>query len=177
MRIPEIDTSGQAYRHSPTLSSQAFPSAFGKSIAKKKKIPSIFLRRNQNQIIKFEASSIFQYNLPVMGLHLVAIAKLKLLSPSHSLNPMVSSLVWPFLLKLSFSFRLVRRAHTDVVRASRLFVFQLGQIFLNPEPTFGNNTRLERALRLVFQRVTRTSRSQAPLVDEDNFHTLSMLAL
>ncbi|KAK4557851.1 hypothetical protein RGQ29_007561 [Quercus rubra] len=112
-----------------------------------------------------------------MGLHLVAIAKLKLLSPSHSLNPMVSSLVWPFLLKLSFSFRLVRRAHTDVVHASRLFVFQLGQIFLNPEPTFGNNTRLERALRLVFQRVTRTSRSQAPLVDEDNFHTLSMLAL
>ena len=176
MRIPEIDTSGQAYRHSPTLSGKAFPSAFGKSIAKKK-IPSIFLRRNQNPIIKFEASSFFQYNLPVMGLHLVAIATLKLLSPSHSLNPMVSSLVWPFLLKLSFSFRLVRRAHTDVVRASRLFVFQLGQIFLNPEPTFGNNTRLERALRLVFQRVTRTSRSQAPLVDEDNFHTLSMLAL
>ncbi|KAL4602478.1 hypothetical protein ACB092_10G055400 [Castanea dentata] len=171
-----MDTGGKAYLHSPALSSHAFPSTFGKSIAK---IPSISLRRNQNPIIISKPAPLFQYNLLVMGLHLVAIAKLKFLSPSpsHSLNPIVSSLVWPFLLKLSFSFILVRRAHTDVVHASRLFVFQLGQIFSNPEPTFGNNNRLERALRLVFQRVTRTSRSQALLVDEDNFHILSMLAL
>jgi len=39
VRIPETDTSGQAYRHSPTLSGKAFPSAFGKSIAKKKSHP------------------------------------------------------------------------------------------------------------------------------------------
>ena len=38
VRIPETDTSGQAYRHSPTLFGKAFPSAFGKSIAKKNPI-------------------------------------------------------------------------------------------------------------------------------------------
>uniref|UniRef100_A0A2N9GGW6 Uncharacterized protein n=1 Tax=Fagus sylvatica TaxID=28930 RepID=A0A2N9GGW6_FAGSY len=82
-----------------------------------------------------------------MVLPMLALAKLKLLSPSHSLSPMVTSLVWPFLLKMSFSFRIVRGAYTDLVLASRLFFFQLGQIALNPEPAFGNTTRLERALR------------------------------
>ncbi|GMY30016.1 Zinc finger protein [Fagus crenata] len=109
---------------------------------------------------------------------MLALAKLQLLSPSHSLSPMVTSLVWPFLLKMSFSFRIVRGAYTDLVLASRLFFFQLGQIALNPEPAFGNTTRLERALRLVYQRVIRTTRSQAPpLDDDDSFHTLSMFAL
>ena len=109
---------------------------------------------------------------------MLALAKLKLLSPSHSLSPMVTSSVWPFLLKMSFSFRIVRGAYTDLVLASRLFFFQLGQIALNPEPALGNTTRLERALRLVYQRVIRTTRSQAPpLDDDDSFHTLSMFAL
>ncbi|GMY30014.1 Decaprenyl diphosphate synthase [Fagus crenata] len=113
-----------------------------------------------------------------MVLHMVALAKLKLLSHSHNLiSPMVTSLVWPFLLKLSFSFRFIRRAYTDLVHASRTFFFQLRQIALNPEPALGNTTRLERALQLVYQRVTRTRRSQAQPLDDDNFHTLSMFAL
>ncbi|KAG2677625.1 hypothetical protein I3843_12G108400 [Carya illinoinensis] len=113
-----------------------------------------------------------------MGLPLVALAKLKLLSATYTTpSPLVTSLVWPFLLKLSFSFGLARRTYIDVVYAARLFFFQLGQIAFDTQPALGHNSRVERALRLVYQRVTHASRSQARELDADNFHTLSMIAL
>ncbi|KAK9275319.1 hypothetical protein L1049_022582 [Liquidambar formosana] len=114
-----------------------------------------------------------------MGLHLVLLAKLNLLSTSsQSLSPMVASLVWPFVLKLTFSFRLIRRTYTDVIYSIRLFSFQMGQIAFDTELGLRNTTRWERALRLVYERVTNAGRSPSPSQsDEDSLHALSMLAL
>ncbi|KAB1217014.1 hypothetical protein CJ030_MR4G021307 [Morella rubra] len=111
-----------------------------------------------------------------MWLPIAALLKLNLLSRSHSLSPIVTSLVWPFVLKLS-GFRFVPRTCTDVVHAWRLFLFQLGQIIFNTEPAFGTNSRLERAMRLVSQRVTQATQSQSPQSDANNFLTLSMVVL
>lgn len=118
-----------------------------------------------------------------MVLHMAAyIAKLNLLSSSsHSLSPMVASLVLPFLLKLSFGFTIVRRTYSDLLHASRLFLFQVGRIAFEREvaDNIGNNrSRLERALRLISERVTLVRRSQVlPSDNEDSFLTLSMIAL
>ncbi|XVF51736.1 hypothetical protein PTKIN_Ptkin04bG0208900 [Pterospermum kingtungense] len=114
-----------------------------------------------------------------MGLHLVALAKLHLLSPSHT--PLVASLFCPFVLKLSFSSSIVRRVYFDVTDATRLFFFQLSQIVFEPDhqPAPGNagDSRWERALRLVCQRITHARRSPAGQSDEDSLHTLTMLSL
>lgn len=131
-----------------------------------------------------------------MGLQMVAyLAKLKLLSNSShiTLSPMVAGLVWPFMLKLCFSFKLVRQTYSDLLHSSRLFLFQLGRIAFDPtelpDHNFnignnnGNRSRLERALRLVQERVAHVRRSQGlPSSDhddhhQDSLHTLSMLAL
>lgn len=112
-----------------------------------------------------------------MGLHLIALLKLKLLSSSsHTCTPLVANLIWPFLIKLSYSFRFVHGAYADLIHASRLFFFQLRQItFDSHQEDPANATRLERAVRLVHRRLRRSSRSQ--IVDDDSLHTLSMLAL
>ncbi|XWS49737.1 hypothetical protein CRYUN_Cryun12cG0028500 [Craigia yunnanensis] len=83
-----------------------------------------------------------------MGLHLVALAKLHLLSPSHSFTPVVAGLICPFVLKISFSSRIVRRVYIDVIVASRLFFFQLSQIVFDADrPALSNGDRWRRALR------------------------------
>ncbi|XWS49106.1 hypothetical protein CRYUN_Cryun13aG0135300 [Craigia yunnanensis] len=113
-----------------------------------------------------------------MGLHLVALAKLHLLSPSHSFTPLVAVLICPFVLKLSFSLRIVRRVYIDVIDASRLFFFQLNQIaFEADHPAPANGDRWQRVIRLVCQRITHVRRSPAGQSDEDSFHTLTMLSL
>lgn len=116
-----------------------------------------------------------------MGLHLVALAKLHLLSssPTHSFTPLIAGLICPFVLKLSFSSSIVRRAYIDVIDASRLFFFQLSQIaFQQDQPAPGNGgDRWERALRLVCQRITHVRRSPSGQSDDDSFHTLTMLSL
>ncbi|KAG2681533.1 hypothetical protein I3843_11G149800 [Carya illinoinensis] len=113
-----------------------------------------------------------------MVLHLVPLAKLNLLSASQNPCPSVTSLLWPFLLRLSFGLKLVLGTYPEVVYAARLFFFRLGRIALHAEPALANNSRLERALRLVMsQRVTYATRSQTPQSDADDFHTLSMIAL
>ncbi|KAJ4712750.1 Decaprenyl diphosphate synthase [Melia azedarach] len=91
-----------------------------------------------------------------MGLHMVALAKLNLLSSAaHGISPAIlAGLVCPFVLKFTFSFRFIRQAYVDVLYASRLFVFQLGQIAFESEPAAGYNSRWERAIRLISQRVT-----------------------
>lgn len=116
-----------------------------------------------------------------MGLHMVALAKLKLLSSAatpHSICPAIlAGLVCPLVLKFCFSFRLVRQAYIDLVYASRLFVFQLGQIAFDSGPPASSNHRLgsrwQRALRLVCERVTLTPTQS----DEHDFHTLTLIAL
>ncbi|CAK9173217.1 unnamed protein product [Ilex paraguariensis] len=115
-----------------------------------------------------------------MGLTLVVLAKLKLITTSHSVCPMVAGLAWAFVLKLSFSITKLgplRRVYADVLNGFRLFLFQMGQISLNAAPTSSNRTRWERALRLVRERLTQVTRSPALESDEDSLHTLSMIAL
>ncbi|PRQ18186.1 hypothetical protein RchiOBHm_Chr7g0203191 [Rosa chinensis] len=132
----------------------------------------------------------------VLHMAVVASVKLKLLScTSHSLiTPVVSGLIWPFVIKVSFSLRSVRRAYADVIHFSRLFFFQLNQIVRafdehdvradHDEPAAivgnnNNNTRLERALRLVCRTVTNGFRrsSEALQLDEQSIHALAMIAL
>ncbi|KAM7256901.1 hypothetical protein ACFE04_012642 [Oxalis oulophora] len=121
-----------------------------------------------------------------MVLHILALAKLKLLSSSsHGINPLLTSLLCPFMVKLSMSYRIINGAYFEMLHSSRLFVFQLGQIVFNgetsgerPAGVFGNNTRFERAMRLVHQRLTLARRSsRADQSHEDSFHTLTMLSL
>ncbi|KAI6702278.1 hypothetical protein NL676_011414 [Syzygium grande] len=127
-----------------------------------------------------------------MGIHVVALAKLNhlIFAPSRSSSPAaVSWLVWPFLLRLATSCERVWRGYPDAVYASRLFLFQLRRIVLPPEGEGGEGggggggrdraagTRWERALRLVWRRLVGAWQSTAVLVDEDSFHTLSILAL
>ncbi|KAK3434597.1 hypothetical protein EUGRSUZ_D02077 [Eucalyptus grandis] len=126
-----------------------------------------------------------------MGIPMIALAKLNhLVLASRSSSPaVVSFLVWPFLLKLSLSGERVLRGYSDAMYASRLFLFQLRRIALHGGGGGGGSsgggggrdhaadTRWERALRLVRQRLISWGRSRVMLVDEDSFHTLSMLAL
>lgn len=125
-----------------------------------------------------------------MGLPMVAhLAKFKLLcNPSHTaLSPAVTVLVWPFMLKLCFSFKLVRQAYSDLVRGTRLFLFQLGRIAFDrgevpADHVNGNGHRFERALRLVNERLAhlRTPQGLRPSDDDhsqDSLAVLSMFAL
>lgn len=66
-----------------------------------------------------------------MGLHLMAVVKLKLLaSTSHtvSLTPYITSLVAPFVVKTFLNFRTLPQLYEDVLHALRLFLFQFTQI-------------------------------------------------
>ncbi|CAK9173218.1 unnamed protein product [Ilex paraguariensis] len=104
-----------------------------------------------------------------MGLHLVVLAKLKLITTTYSVAPMVACLAWPFVLKLLFSVgRLgpLGRVYDDVLDGFRFFLFQMGQITFNAAPASGNSTRWERALRLVRERVAQVSHSPALESDE-----------
>ncbi|CDP09964.1 unnamed protein product [Coffea canephora] len=89
-----------------------------------------------------------------MGFHLVLVAKLKLLSAGHHMclsTPIMASLVGPFLLKFIFStFKPLHQVFINTAYASRLFIFQMGQITFSSQPpgfTNGANTRWQRALR------------------------------
>lgn len=136
---------------------------------------------------------------------MAAVAKVVWMSSQSAAGPMVGGLVFPFLLKLSFSMTLVRKTYCDLVHASRFFFFQLSHIAFNNDTIYhhhhhhhrhvnyggrnNNNTimnfnsRFERALRLVYERLThfrRSQYSQPPMASqdqEDSLHTLSMLAL
>ncbi|KAF3448335.1 hypothetical protein FNV43_RR09048 [Rhamnella rubrinervis] len=106
---------------------------------------------------------------------------------------MVASLVLPFMLKLCFSFKLVRQTYSDLLHASRLFLFQLGRIAfdrrevpdhnVNIGNSSSNRSRLDRALRLVQERVAHVRRSQGLQPSDhddhhqDSLYTLSMTAL
>ncbi|KAG6782358.1 hypothetical protein POTOM_011757 [Populus tomentosa] len=61
-----------------------------------------------------------------MGLPMVAVAKLNLLSRTRA--SLVTFLLFPYVLKLTFTVRLFRRAYTGLLHSSRLFLFQLSQI-------------------------------------------------
>ncbi|CAN4077334.1 unnamed protein product [Withania somnifera] len=119
-----------------------------------------------------------------MGLHFLLIGKMNILANScHSLStPYLVCLLWPFVLKLAaFSFRPVHQVYSDFIYSLRLFSFQMSQITFNTEPVGagdgGGNTRWERAVRLVCERLTHARRSQFSEADEESLHELSMIAL
>ncbi|KAH1075005.1 hypothetical protein J1N35_027333 [Gossypium stocksii] len=113
-----------------------------------------------------------------MALHLVALVKLHLLSPSHSASPLIASLICSFLLKISSRLSVLRQVYIDVFHATRLFFFQLSRIALEADhPAPSNGHRWQRALRLVCQRITHVRRSPPAQSDEASFHTLTMLSL
>lgn len=116
-----------------------------------------------------------------MGLH-VMVLKLAGTSAHGCVTPTVTALIWPFVLKLSLALRSPHQTYSDLLRSSRLFFFQLVQIFLNhehlvPNGTGYNRTRWDRALRLVSERIAQARRWHESELDEDSLRNLSMLAL
>lgn len=130
-------------------------------------------------------------------LQLALLAKLNLMMGTTnqmiSLTPFLTSLLWPFMLKVFFSFRPLREALYDTAYGVRLFIFQMGQIAFGPEqitspgtaapgtgtgiPTQQGMMRWERALRLVYERLTRSRHPQFAESDEESLRALSVLAL
>ncbi|KAI3453472.1 hypothetical protein Pfo_010135 [Paulownia fortunei] len=115
-----------------------------------------------------------------MALPMVALAKLSLIAAAHhGVTPLVTALLWPFVLKFSFSFRPLHEGCTDMMHALRLFFFQMGQIATNREPSSGGagGVRWQRALRLVFERVIHARRAQSTADGEDSLLILCGLQL
>ncbi|KAG9452325.1 hypothetical protein H6P81_005229 [Aristolochia fimbriata] len=119
-----------------------------------------------------------------MGIHLLAVAKLKLLAASaaaangHAYTSPVAVLVWPFALKLPLHGRL-SKLYADFAASSVLFLFRLSQIVFQQQPQH-HGGRWERALRLFRERVTSTTyRASTARFEsvEASFHQASMLAL
>ncbi|KAB2632462.1 hypothetical protein D8674_028709 [Pyrus ussuriensis x Pyrus communis] len=114
----------------------------------------------------------------------VALIKLKVvtMSTSHSIA-VLTGLIWPFVLKLSFSFRLVHQTSSEIIHAWRLFFFQLNQIAAVDLDDDANHhhrqpaTRLQRTLRLLQRTVTQERQSEALELDEQSIHALTMVAL
>lgn len=111
-----------------------------------------------------------------MGLHLVLLAKLKLLATSHCPGPVFAALLWPFALKIPLS-GCISRACTRFSVSSVLIVFRLSQVLFQ-EQSIRHGHRWERALRVLCERadVTRRRFSTAQS-HETSLHSVSMLAL
>lgn len=88
-------------------------------------------------------------------------------------------LIWPLVLKLVFSFRQVREAFINVLYNLRLFFFQMGQITLSADPDGGNGggDRWQRAVRLVYERLSHARDAESTAAVEESFYELSMIAL
>ncbi|OVA06903.1 hypothetical protein BVC80_7515g5 [Macleaya cordata] len=119
-----------------------------------------------------------------MGLQLLVVLtklKLLLLATSHGCSsntaPIVTPLVFLFILKIPFIRNMRREYYTDLFGASRLFFFRLSRIIFEDDPTTVNGRRWVRALRLVREWVTNTRRPATMQSDEDSLHVVSMLAL
>lgn len=122
-----------------------------------------------------------------MALHFLLIGKINILATSsHSLStPYLVCLLWPYIIKLAaFSFRPIHQVYSDLIYSMRLFSFQMSQITFNTEPVGpgmagegSGNTRWERAVRLVCERITHARRSQFTDADEESLRELAMIAL
>ncbi|KAK4355919.1 hypothetical protein RND71_024890 [Anisodus tanguticus] len=117
-----------------------------------------------------------------MGLHLLIVLKLNLIASSRNLNtPLIVSLLCPYLIRLAAcSFKPLHQIYSNLIHSVRLFFFQMSQITLHsqPPPLASRRTmRWERAVRLVYERLTRARHSQFWETDEESLHALSMIAL
>ncbi|KMS97881.1 hypothetical protein BVRB_5g123110 [Beta vulgaris subsp. vulgaris] len=126
-----------------------------------------------------------------MGVHLVVVAAFHLSrgSMSFSIPRIAANLIWPFLVKLCLSLKIPPQ---DLVSSSSFLLFQISQIFNHQNNTNNNSTntitttstststtRLDRAVRLVRQRLALARDSSSSLAhdDEESLRILSMLAL
>lgn len=120
----------------------------------------------------------YQIKSDLMGLHLMALVKLKLLaSTSHTISftPYVTCLIGPFVLKIFMNSRSLSQLYDDVSYASRLLLFQFTHIAFNlRQEDLGNRSRWERALRLFIERITRQS---SPSDEASSLHDLAMITL
>ncbi|CAJ1943376.1 unnamed protein product [Sphenostylis stenocarpa] len=103
-----------------------------------------------------------------MVLHTVAL--------SHGLKPAVAGFACPLILKFLMGFRFFR---DNALHHSRLFLFQLGHIAFNTEPSITHVARMERALRLIWRTLSPSPSSSAENshIVEESLHDLSMLSL
>ncbi|MCD7467436.1 hypothetical protein HAX54_004860 [Datura stramonium] len=113
-----------------------------------------------------------------MGLHLLIGLKLNLIG-SSSRTPLIVSLLCPFLIRLAAcSFKPLHQIYSNLVRSISLFFFQMRQITINSQPPARRSSmRWERAVRLVYERLTRARHSQFWETDEESLRALSMIAL
>ncbi|KAJ8512536.1 hypothetical protein OPV22_002970 [Ensete ventricosum] len=108
-----------------------------------------------------------------MGVHLVIIAKLKLLAGGHSNCQILASLLCPFALKLPFVAARLPNSCAQLAVSLRFFVFRLGRIFL--QRWVG---RWETAIRLLHDRVVTNEERRRVLSPTDEMLTqISMLTL
>ncbi|KAK4365858.1 hypothetical protein RND71_013738 [Anisodus tanguticus] len=116
-----------------------------------------------------------------MGLHLLIVLKLNLIASSRSLNtPLIVSLLCPYLIRLAAcSVKPLHQIYSNLVHSVRLFFFQIRQITLNSQPPPASRTtmRWQRAVRLVYERLTRARQSQFWETDEESLRALSMISL
>ncbi|KAI5655707.1 hypothetical protein M9H77_32894 [Catharanthus roseus] len=118
-----------------------------------------------------------------MGIPIAILVKYKLLIAANqtaTITPMITTLLWPFLLKLFFSFRPLHEALLDITYGLRLFLFQMGQIAFGSDPSAAaahGGMRWERALRLVYERLIRTRHPRFSESEEESLRALSVLAL
>nr|CAD1844449.1 unnamed protein product [Ananas comosus var. bracteatus] len=111
-----------------------------------------------------------------MAVHMVAVAKLKLLAGGgHSNWKLLAALLCPFALKLPF-FAQFPSSCTDIAVSVRLFLFRLNRIFFDDSiPAVG---RWRRALRLLHDRANADEGMLRMVrVNEEMLNALSMLAL
>lgn len=112
-----------------------------------------------------------------MGLAMAAVAKLSLNGATQmGVTPVVGVLLWPFVLKFSFSLWPINDGCINMMHGLRLFLFQMGRIAVdsNRATVAGGGGRWPRALRLVCQRIANAHRTQ---FGDDSLIHVSMLAL
>lgn len=113
-----------------------------------------------------------------MGLHLLIVLKLNMITSSVRLNtPLFISLLFPFLIRLgACSFKPLHQIYYNLAHSVRLFFFQISQIAFSSQPP-APSTRWERAVRLVYERLTGARHAQFREMDEESLRALSMIAL
>lgn len=118
-----------------------------------------------------------------MGLPVVVMAKLIAIAPNHGvmMKPLVTSLLWPFLLKFLLSFDQVQEVCEDIAHKLHHLYFQV-RLIVSTEGTATEDeatvaVRWHRAVRLVVQRINQTREARPTPTDHENMHALSIITL
>ncbi|WOL07577.1 hypothetical protein Cni_G16321 [Canna indica] len=116
-----------------------------------------------------------------MGVHMLIIAKFKLLAGGHSSCQMLASLLCPFALKFPFVAARLPNSCTELAVSLRFFLFRIGQVFVVDAAASSMHRRYgrwERALRLLHDRAVGSGQTLRLLSPSDEMLTaISMLTL